>query len=453
MLIINLLILKQMRMFRFLLPFLLGLVLIGCNNDDPLLTSKKQGLKSQSDFDPKNKVGYVLNAEEIEEVALAIPLEFSSSVATKAGLVSKKVKETIPFNQTKWGRKSEYMTKAVSEENILTDNIYIVNYKNNEGFTILSTNNQVERVLAYSDQGNLTEDAELPGGVEMFMENLSAYVASTTSEIHPYPTDSVDTDGYYYCNPVYYYGDAEYEIVRSKINAQWGNTFPYNNECPIIMDDTRYGVGCVAIALGQIMSYFQYPTTIYSERYATTLSLNWSSFPAQFSELNDNSKAIAALLKKIANCVNMQYDIYGVGLLGGSTITDAYSGLSSMGYTSDAVWPYTSERIKSSLDSSRPVFISGTSSSGSGHAWIVDGYRREINRYYCDWDVYDSNNNYVGVWTTLVDSSLDHVESLLWYYNWGWDGSYNGYYTAGVYQTDAGNYDQNVKILTNIRRN
>ncbi|MBR5296695.1 MAG: Spi family protease inhibitor, partial [Parabacteroides sp.] len=146
-----------MKTFRILISFLLGFVLIGCNNEDNLLTSEKKGLKSRNDFDPKNKVGYVLNEEEIKEVALAVPLEFSSFVSTKTGLVSKKVKETIPYNSTKWG-KSNVITKSTS-----ANDIYIVNYEDNAGFVVLSASDCVNRVLAYSDKGNLTEDVEVPG--------------------------------------------------------------------------------------------------------------------------------------------------------------------------------------------------------------------------------------------------------------------------------------------------
>ena len=442
MLIINLLILKQMRMFRFLLPFLLGLVLIGCNNDDSLLTSKKQGLKSQSDFDPKNKVGYVLNAEEIEEVALAIPLEFSSSAATKAGLVSKKVKETILYSTTKWG-KSDNVTKSTSDN----DDIYIVNYEDNAGFVVLSASDCVNRVLAYSDNGNLTEDVEVPG-VQMFMAALADYDGSVITDLHPYPTDSIDEEGYYYCNPQYYWGYAEV-TVGPLLTAQWGQRYPYNSECPIV-DGTQCPAGCVAVALGQIMSVHQYPTSIYSEAYSSTLSLNWANLSTKFTSLTTDAKAVAALLREIGRQTDMNYQPSGSG----SNIYNAYSALQNMGYTSASVNSYNETLIKQSLSNGRPLYIRGVDEANGGHAWVLMGSKELKYTYMCDWDVYDSNNNYVGVWSTIVNPHLNDGEilSTSWNFNWGWNGSYDGYYNAGVYNPSNYDFSNSVQIIPEIRR-
>lgn len=74
--------------------------------------------------------------------------------------------------------------------------------------------------------------------------------------------------------------------------------------------------------------------------------------------------------------------------------------------------------------------------------------------YMCDWDVYDSNNNYVGVWSTIVNPHLNDGEilSTSWNFNWGWNGSYDGYYNAGVYNPSNYDFSNSVQIIPEIRR-
>lgn len=69
-----------------------------------------------------------------------------------------------------------------------------------------------------------------------------------------------------------------------------------------------------------------------------------------------------------------------------------------------------SEMLREEIDNNRPVIYCGTSDRDNGHAFVVDGY---------------SDNRF----------------SI----NWGWGGSYNGFFMLGLFQPNEnhGNYHIN----------
>ena len=157
--------------------------------------------------------------------------------------------------------------------------------------------------------------------------------------------------------------------------------------------------------------------------------MNWSNYFNTFTELTEDSKAVAALLKKIGDAVHMDYTPIGSGAEIRSP--GAYDGLREFGYTSD---PVTTDfgTVLPSILNHRPVLVGGTDrNSHMKHAWVICSYFKEVHQSCCDWDVYnDVTGEYLGVWTT--QGIEDDIIISQWYHNWGWGGDYNGYYSTFI---------------------
>ena len=188
------------------------------------------------------------------------------------------------------------------------------------------------------------------------------------------------------------------------LQTTWGQECGYNSMIPVVTniynDCNRASTGCVPTAMGQIMKYWQYPT-----------SYNWSAMPNSASR-NSPSSTIAQLLLDIGTLTNTQYNVDGNGL---SITQNGFidTGFIWAGYSSakhdDTYYFNDYSRVVNEINAGRPVILGGTHESNGriGHAWVCDGYKRTI--FPC--------------WGS----------TLLFHMNWGWnpriDGSsYNGWY-------------------------
>ena len=219
--------------------------------------------------------------------------------------------------------------------------------------------------------------------------------------------------------------------VSPLLTTTWDQSPYYNNYCPY--DNTynsRTVVGCVATAMAQIMKYWNHPTTgvgshTYTHPTYGTLSANfgsttysWSSMPNVLTSSSTTTQKNAVALLSYHCGVAVEMD-YGPSATGGS---GAYTtgGHPSAEYALKNFFKYTCQSVyqssystsnwiallKNELDNSRPILYSGSGSYG-GHAFVCDGY--------------NSSNQF--------------------HFNWGWSGSYNGYFTIG--SLNPGGYDFN----------
>jgi hypothetical protein len=107
---------------------------------------------------------------------------------------------------------------------------------------------------------------------------------------------------------------------------------------------------------------------------------------------------VGTLIANIGTLVDMDYDCNGSGAYS----SDASSAFSSYGLTTASYQPFDISIVASSLQSGYPVYMRGVSTTGAGHAWVCDGYKKHV---YGPTDYYEY---------------LDM--------NWGWNGASNGFY-------------------------
>lgn len=305
-------------------------------------------------------------------------------------------------------------------------NLYIYNVEGG-GFVIVSASKNMKPVLAYSVRHSY--DGEIPETARYFIENYSK---------------NVD-----YCdeNDVMMAGaDVEWNLlendelpaaknsktVNPMIQTLWNQDYPYNYyapECYNYWTGNHCYAGCVACAMSQIMKYWDHPVHgqgshsyvhgTYGEQSANfgATTYNWAIMPNSLdSQANDAAKAVALLMYHCGVSVNMNFGPDGSGAYSKDveTAMRQYFGYCAASYQERS--KYTEEEwialLKSELDKSQPVYFSGTSDSGGGHAIVCDGY-----------DAYDYFS-----------------------FNLGWSGSGNDYYSIN----DVAGYHNNEAAVVNI---
>jgi hypothetical protein len=295
---------------------------------------------------------------------------------------------------------------------------YVFNINSSKGFVIVSAEDNVVPVLAYSDESgfnseNIPPDVSywLNGYREQIEEARSKSMQATDEIRSKWEALQSGTGSYLLYKPV--------AAVAPLEQTTWNQSPDYNAMCPF---DNTYNeltvTGCVATAMAQIMKFWNSPTNgagfhSYNDPKYGTQSANfgsttydWANMPNSISGPNS---AIATLMYHCGVSVDMTY---GVGATGGSAAyvissqspiqacaEYAYKiyfgypdvqGKDRSAYPNKGDWQ---QLLKTDLDAGRPVLYAGFG-SGGGHCFNCDGY--------------DANN--------------------MFHFNWGWGGAYDGYF-------------------------
>lgn len=284
-----------------------------------------------------------------------------------------------------------------------TSLVYLVH--DNRNFVLFANDLRVNPILGYSTESSFDGENYPP----QFLEILDSY----KDEIIQVKRGVINVKSSYksiWNN--YLAGDYSRSkaTVSPIIDVNWDQGAGWNRFCPEDTDGPagKVYVGCVAVAMAQAMSVYEYPDHGYdSVKYATTdygiLNVNFENTNYEWDKMQSNAADDynSLLLYHCAVAVSMQFGPDGSGAYT-SDVPEAlkkyydYSPDTRFSYsTDDEAW---SEKLKQELDNGRPIIYSGNDGSGTGHAFNIDGY---------------SENDYF------------HV-------NWGWSGAYNGNYKLDV---------------------
>lgn len=331
-----------------------------------------------------------------------------------------------------------YVAKPATRSNDDVEvSFYLINYEDNAGYALVSTDKRATPVYMYADEGNITTEAfeEVPP-MAIFMEEA---VANYEAEVASYdiPEDILVPDSLDSSKPVLIDGKLCYQITSSYdvltvgpyCVRGWKQGYPYNYYC------NGCKVGCGPIAMGIIMAYHQYPPTF------NEYSFNWEEMTSAsaFADIDDvGADDTARLLREIGLTAEANY-----GTNSTSTRTSMIiPTFESFGYYCDELEPFVKDSIVSELNASRPVIARGDRLDDDdeyvGHAWVIDGYERVEYRtkYYLSHPPYE-----------LYRSVFHHYE---WYYtcNLGWGLSSHPNLLEMEFQ-----YSSNKKIIKNIKPN
>ena len=342
---------------------------------------------------------------------------------------AKKIGEMFVKESTSLGKERDVVKSSHSytfRSSDSTPAIYVFNIDGG-GFVVVSAEEKVKPILAYSTNGSFDAENMAPG----FNFTLTSY----QDEIEFVRKNNIaSTDDI----------RKEWLMVESKgritenrstgvgplLTTTWNQNYPYNSLCP--EDTAGHGghvyAGCVATAMSQVMHYWGYPTQGYGSH--TYTPFNWSyeqtyiyeDQTANFGETYYNFD----LMPNYLDSLSTEEEIYYVALLQwhcGISVDMMYSPEGSGAYSSyvpNAVnsyfgynypslldmWYYNNEEwaeaLKMELDESRPMYYSGQDDSGAGgHAFVCDGY--------------DENN--------------------FFHFNWGWGGRDDAFCAVGALNT------------------
>lgn len=259
-----------------------------------------------------------------------------------------------------------------------------------QGFLILSADDAIRPVLAYSFEGDIDMEQTTPA-IWVFLSQYR-FEISVAQRLQLSASPNIQAEWDALRNPTRT-TSAEI-IVAPLIHSIWNQDKYYNYLCPIDHDapsgyDGHVPNGCVAVAMSQIMFYYRYPATGFGSH---TNHTEYGSFHVNFGQQHYNYNAmcdklhnynneVAKLIFHCGTAVDMMYGSSGSGAYSGNVpgamatyfmySPDAVH-LSKHHY-SDSVW---CQMLINDLDDSHPVYYSGYTEEG-GHAFICDGYNSD----------------------------------------------------------------------------
>ena len=310
---------------------------------------------------------------------------------------------------------------------------YIYNAEGGRGFVIVSGDDDIADILAYSTEGAFSFDGA-PDNIVAWMQFYADVMEGGSAK---------RTGGAAYANEP---GTPVVSPLLGKI--EWGQDAPFNGKCPTYTNAdgklTHYYVGCVATAMAQIMRFHKYPehgtgTYTYQSNVGSltadfgSTTYDWANMPERLGKDNANTAqndAVATLSSHLGISVHMTYEPAGSGAFS-QMVTGAmvkYFGYDKgMSYKVRDYYstPEWMQMIKGELNAGRPVFYSASNEDGmGGHAFVCDGY--------------DSND-------------FVHI-------NWGWYGKSNGYFMVNAMNpydlgigANGGGYNLGQEIIVGIK--
>jgi hypothetical protein len=287
----------------------------------------------------------------------------------------------------------------------------------NPGFVIISGDDAFTPVIGYSFEGEFVFDEAIP--------NYKGFLLNYVGQIQYIRDNKLDADPEFTAlwSEIMVDDITAVPVTRERdveplLQSTWDQGSPYNLLCP--EDSQGPGghtwVGCVATAMAQIMYYWRYPANG-TDDHCYTPSMIYGPQCADFENTyyqwegminsidNKNPIPNAELQYHCAVSVNMNFGPDGSG-------SQSYIVPNRL----DQFWRYNDAEyleknnysnttwinmLKDEIDAAHPLYYSGYSAQGGGHAFVCDGYQ---------------GNNF--------------------HFNFGWSGSGNGYYSL----SDVGGY-------------
>ncbi|MGE0090855.1 MAG: C10 family peptidase [Bacteroidales bacterium] len=276
---------------------------------------------------------------------------------------------------------------------------YLVNYSP-EGWAIVAADDRVQAILAYSTTGVFDTVGIKKVPFYFWFENYEKQIKDVVEKnvkLGVHSSWNLNT-----------YSQKSVQAIEPLIKVTWNQGAGWNDYCPA--DSRGPGghvyAGCVAVAMAQSMSVYKYPSVGYGERQYThseygNIYVNFSNAEYQWDLMTNSgvSSAVALLLYHLGVSVSMNYGYDGSGAYSTavpgalSTYFDYSSGAKHVSKDDfdELVWQ---NMLIEELSNGRPIYYSGDNGE-SGHAFNIDG----VNEQY------------------------------IFHFNWGWSGSYNGYYS------------------------
>jgi len=307
---------------------------------------------------------------------------------------------------------------------------YIFNI--NAGFIIVTADDRVYPVIGYSFE-EPWEEENTPPHVQFWMDGYQGDILQAIEQNYPAGQRIMEAWERYSSEDPITLSDAPTVDILPLITDVWDQDFPNNAMCP--EDPAGSGVhvpvGCVATAMSQIMHYWRYPETGEGYHCINPIQPQYGMQCADFGNTTYDWSGmldipvlecdpLAILSWHCGISVDMEYDPTGSGAYGhkiAPALRNYFKYASGTSYAQRMSYSATawSNMIKDDLDQGQPIEYLGTGADG-GHAWVCDGYQ----------------------------------EPDYFHMNWGWGGSYNGYFYLTALNPGGSTFNGNQAIAFNI---
>jgi len=334
-----------------------------------------------------------------------------------------------------WEQSSEMHYDSINPKICYTGSIekqntfYVFNFENRKGFVMISADDLVKPVLAYSFKNKFDID-NIPVNARDWFEYYSKLVITAKKELTKQNSEISKLWRKY--NLRTRKKNALYRAsVDELLETTWNQNKYYNEDCPEDNGgpDGHVYAGCIATAMAQIMKYHSYPTQgvgshsythpvygVQSANFGET-TYEWDNMPDNVTSYNDD---VAQILYHCGVSVDMNYGPNGSSAYMGDA-ADAF--VTYFAYSDDLDHIYKSNYsdsdwknlLKNQLNNALPIMYAGSGSSG-GHAFVCDGYD---------------------------DSDYFH-------FNWGWSGSCDGYYALDDLTPCGYDFTNDQRAIINI---
>ena len=330
------------------------------------------------------------------------------------GIAQRLILSSQDSQRAKANSKNHEESKDELKEVAVTANYTVMAYDRG-GFAIIANDDANSPVIGYSQTSRFSTTNP---ALEWYLTIANAALSSKAQNAIKTYAVSIPTG----CK----------EKVDHLIETKWNQDDPYWDKCPTDGGKHCY-TGCVATAMAQIMYYYRYPTkgkgsnTVYYNNHPYTVDFasgrgyDYNNMLTTYSNSYTPAQkfAVATLMYHCGVAAKMSYGTGGSG----AWLTDAADGLYQyFGYETkyygyrvdhdnnkvnydDNTWYGL---VYKELSDGHPILYSGSSSQGTVHCFVLDGYDKSGN---------------VGV-------------------NWGYSGSGDGYFSLDVLGCSAYNPSQ-----------
>jgi len=304
------------------------------------------------------------------------------------------------------------VTEEFTEKEGIESLYYIFNF-NDKGFIIVSADDACTPILGYSFESSYKIGTRPCGFVSLMDQFKKEIIYVRQNNLLPDEAITHTWERLTTNDPNKLESPKSITDVEPLITNDWNQDFPFNALCP---EDPASGgsyngrvpVGCVATAMTQIMYYWRYPIHGQGSHCSTstTYGLQCADFANTTYEWDGMAEKptkecdpVAILSWHGGIAVDMEWAPAGSGAQTSRVpiaLKNYFKYSSTCYYQNRPTGSSTNfkDKMKQNLNDKLPLEYSGHGPSG-GHAFVCDGY--QANDYF--------------------------------HFNFGWGGSYNGYYT------------------------
>ena len=301
--------------------------------------------------------------------------------------------EVVDAMQMKEEEGSRRLQKKVMDNT--SDAYYMFRNKEDNRLVVISGDQRMQSILGYTD--NAIEDNMMPDGLAELLTTYKRQYAALSPDCQTECKSNLNKG------------------ERLLKTPDWGQWAPFNLRTPL-----SYPTGCAATAMSIVMRYHQWPvmgqgskTHIWKDSVMTAdfehTRYDWDNMPMSYdSYTTAQAEAVSLLMRHAGIAVEMYYAAESSGarqslVPGALTQYFRYAATTRLVSAADydaATWE---KMMRSEIDADRPVIYTGESTMGRGsHGFVLDGYHDN-----------------------------------LFHFNFGWNGSGNGYFAISAFSSTS----------------